>query len=164
MEDSYTQVPNDLMEILISPVPNNSERRLLILIARKTYGFHKNSDGISFSQFQNKLGMARDTVSKNLGRLRLVGLVELVRRGGSKKSPNIYQINLDDYNSKLVRLTGLVRYDKQKLVGQLGHTKESITKEKEIFFSPQKEDEIWKRTIEADQEYFERKGGLTNGK
>ena len=133
-ENTFTQLPNDFMEVLMSSAPNHSEVRVLVYLARKTYGFHKKSDGISLTQFENKLSMARETVSKSLSTLQLVGLVRLVKKGNSKKAPNIYLIDLTDYPKKLVRLAGLVRFDRKKLVQLVRHTKESITKEREKFF------------------------------
>lgn len=52
-ENGYTQIANELMERLCYPGINGSEYRVLLLVIRKTYGFHKKVDRISLTQFQS---------------------------------------------------------------------------------------------------------------
>ncbi|HUD44375.1 MAG TPA: replication protein [Patescibacteria group bacterium] len=127
--NTFTQIPNELMEILMSSATNASEKAVLVFIARKIYGFHKKTDQISLTQFENKLGLSRPTIVAVLSRLLQVKLILLVKKGRSKKACNEWQFCLDDYPSKLVKLTQLVKYDKEKLVKYTLHTKESSTKE-----------------------------------
>lgn len=129
MNHPYTKVPNELMEVLLSPALNDSERRVMLFITRKTSGWQKKEDAISLTQFQNKLGLSRQAVVNALKNLLLVKLIRLVKKGNSKKAPNIYTFDLSDYESKLVKLGGLVKHGTGKLVKHARHTKESITKE-----------------------------------
>jgi phage replication O-like protein O len=126
--ENFTKIPNDLIEILLSSALNNSQRRILIFVARKTYGFNKETDRISWSQFQNKLNISRGTLSSSFNKLKLVHLLILANKGNSKKSSNEWQINLLNYQEKLVQLTKLVQSDPKKLVLKSSDTKESITK------------------------------------
>lgn len=126
----FTAIPNDLMEVLLSEALNNTERRILLFIARKTYGFQKNSDQISLTQFENKLKISRPTLVRTLERLKLVKLVQLVRKGRSRLASNEWLIDPSDYQNKLVHLGQLVKSDPKQLVKLRQHTKESITKER----------------------------------
>lgn len=128
--ENYTKIPNDLIEILLSSALNDSQRRILIFVARKTYGFNKETDKISWSQFQSKLNISRGTLSSSLNRLKPVHLLVLVTTGKSKRSSNEWQIDVSDYQDKLVRLTKLVQSHSKKLVRKPSDTKESITKER----------------------------------
>lgn len=126
----FTQIPNELFEVLFSSDLVGSEVKILIFISRKTYGFHKDSDQISLSQFQNKLGFSRQTVVDGLRKLRLVKLIRLVSKGKSRLASNEWLIDLSDHQNKLVNLSRLVYSTTKKLVRQGRHTKESITKER----------------------------------
>lgn len=125
----HTRVPNELMEILMSEALNNNEKRILLFIARQTYGYHKKSDSISNSQFAKRLNISKKTVIATLSRLTLVGITTLVKKGNVKGACNEWLINTTNYADKLVGITNLVKYDVNKLVGITTHTKESIQKE-----------------------------------
>lgn len=51
-ENGFTAIANELLERLSYPGINGSEFRVIHLIIRKTYGFHKKVDRISLSQFE----------------------------------------------------------------------------------------------------------------
>lgn len=130
---NFTQIPNDLMDILLSSALSDNERKVLLFIARKTYGFHKETDTISLTQFQNKLGLSRQGVVNVLKRLQLVNLCRLVKKGNSKKACNEWTIDLSGYHEKLVNMSRLVKFTPKQLVNIRRPTKESITKEKKNF-------------------------------
>lgn len=127
--NDYTQIPNELMEIIYSDALNRSESRVLAYMARKIYGYHKSEDAISNSQIALKLGISKKTVIESLKRLSKVGITILVRQGTTKKKPNVWRLDYTNYVTKLVGIGSLVKYDAQKLVGITSHTKETITKE-----------------------------------
>ncbi|MBI2601404.1 replication protein [Candidatus Daviesbacteria bacterium] len=131
MNEGFIRIPNELMEVLMSEVINDSEKRILLFIARKTYGYNKKSDQISLTQFENKLNLSRQTVNVTTQRMRLVKLLRLVKKGKSRLACNEWLIDLSDYQDKLVQLGRLVKYDSDKLVKVGRHTIDSITKDKE---------------------------------
>lgn len=173
IKNNFTQIPNNLIDILMSKALNETEIKILLFIARKTYGFQKSSDQISYSQFQNKLGLSRPTITVTLKRLQLVKFVLLVKKGNSKRACNEWLIDYSNYPDKLVKLTKLVKYDKEKLVKYTLHTKESITKEKgtvENFTKPHAENVATQQNINKDfasllqKDNFELKTYMQNGK
>ena len=131
---NFTQLPNDLIEILMSRALNATEKSILLYIARKTFGFHKKQDEISLTQFQNKLHLGRKAVVASLKRLQLVSLVTLVKKGNSKKRPNSYSINIIDPQGKLVALSKLVSFQSKQLVQdqpQTGATQKKVLQKKD---------------------------------
>jgi len=96
MTPDFTKIPNDFLEILMSKEVNHSEARILLYVARKTYGLQKDSDRISLSQFQKILGLSRPTITEALLRLVKSGL--LVKKQGQKRVPNSWSIN-EKYNT-----------------------------------------------------------------
>lgn len=97
-----TQIPNIIIDFLLPEIPEG-EARCLLYIARRTYGFHKTEDRISFSQFINGIkdrsgkildsgcGLTRASVAEALKNLAAAGAI-LVR---ADSKGNFYKINLD---------------------------------------------------------------------
>lgn len=143
--NNYTQIPNELLEALTSGVFTPAAVQILLLIARKTYGYHKSHDQISLSQFSKTLNMDRRTVMREIKRLQLVSLVSLVQKGNSRRASNDWTIDLSGLMSKLGAYKPLVHLvvptplDKPStrgiLVPELGactpHTKEILQKKEE---------------------------------
>lgn len=61
-ENGYTSIANEILEHLFLAGINGSEYRILLVIIRKTYGFHKKKDKISLSQFEKNTSMNRPQV------------------------------------------------------------------------------------------------------
>lgn len=103
-----TQIPNIILDFLLPQLPE-AEGKCLLYIARRTYGFHKDEDRISLTQFENGIqgrneekldygtGLARPTIVEALKNLIKVNLV-LVEK---TKRENIYKINLNKFVGKL---------------------------------------------------------------
>ena len=104
---SFTKIPNELMDVLMSGALNSSEQRVVLFIARKTFGYHKNIDEISYSQFEKKLGICRNTAITTTTKLVQSGL--LVKKLTGRNRPNLWQIDLTNHMTKLVQLAELVQ-------------------------------------------------------
>jgi len=96
-----TQIPNFLLDFLFPRIPE-AEMKCLLYICRRTYGFHKDEDRISYSQFINGLktrdgkildkgtGLARGTVAAGLRSLVAANAISVEKNNKG----NIYRINL----------------------------------------------------------------------
>jgi len=128
----FTQMPNGLLDALMSKDINNSLSSVLMVIARKTYGFHKKSDEISLSQFQKYTKFSRPTVVSALEKLKLVKLVVQVSKGRSKYASSEWKIDYSNWEEKLVKLAELVKNTQNHVASSLVksplHTKESQNK------------------------------------
>jgi hypothetical protein len=60
-----TQIPNVLIDELM-PTLSGTEFKVLMVIARQTYGWHKDSDAISYSQLVKKSGSANGSIGTTL--------------------------------------------------------------------------------------------------
>ncbi len=84
-----TPVPNDVIDLLV-PHLTMAELKVLLVIIRATYGWvlpngkRKTRDWISQSQFKNKTGLSRQTISTTLHMLSEHNLVSINDRGGAK--------------------------------------------------------------------------------
>jgi len=59
LEGNFTQVPNDIIESLARTHLSPNESKIVFLVIRKTYGWHKLSDWIALSQIAKYTGIAR---------------------------------------------------------------------------------------------------------
>jgi len=78
---NYTQIPNiyfdEIMQIL-----NQTENIVFLVIMRKTFGWHKKRDAISYSQIMSLSGIkSRSTISAALKGLQEKGLIETLKTG-----------------------------------------------------------------------------------
>ena len=124
-EQGFTKVPNELLDMLMSNLLTSAERQVLMCVARKTYGFHKEWDAISLSQFEKNTGITRRHINNALKTL--VAKRILAKRTGNAKSSNQWQILIGEENPYLVSPETLVS---PRVVAKRIHTKEIYTKER----------------------------------
>ena len=97
-----TQVPNILIDFLFPNIPD-AEMKCLLYICRRTFGFRRSSDRISYSQFINGIktregrildlgtGLSRQSVNIALRSLGFSGAIKVNKQGKT----NLYAINLE---------------------------------------------------------------------
>ena len=84
-ENGYTAIANEIVEHLCFAGITGSEYRILLFVLRKTYGFQKKKDRISFTQFQKGTGMNRAHAIRTIN--------SLVHKGILVKDNNSYSFN-----------------------------------------------------------------------
>jgi hypothetical protein len=106
-----TQLPNIILDKVFPLIPE-AEARCLIYICRRTFGFHKGTDRISFSQFMDGIkdrrgvvldygtGLSRQAVAVALKNLAKADAIKVLK----SRSGNIYEINLLMDVDKVVNL------------------------------------------------------------
>lgn len=133
-EDGHTAINNEVLEQLVKTPLLASEYQVILFVIRKTWGWHKKEDVISFSQFMDGTGLSRGTTNKTLKNLILRKILVRVTRLGKQKIS--YSFN-KYYKTWLVHPTGLVHSNdktslkKLDLLVQGGrHTKETTKENK----------------------------------
>jgi len=89
-DPEYTQVSNDALDYVL-PVCSPACWKLLSAIIRKTKGWHKAEDELSYSQLELLTGMARATVAEAIKEALEAGYIERKRAGVSFE----YSLNKD---------------------------------------------------------------------
>jgi len=74
-ENGFTPIANEIIEELVKIDLLGAEFRVLLFIIRKTYGYQKKQDRISFTQFEKGTGISRATINKTLKNLMAKGLI-----------------------------------------------------------------------------------------
>lgn len=109
---NYTPVPDELFDLLLAHL-SGAELKVLLYIARRTFGFKKSSDDISFNQIcsgiKTKDGRVLDEgtgLSKSTAQVAIRGLLEknvimAVRRQSPERGnePTTYALNLKNHSA-----------------------------------------------------------------
>ena len=70
LEDNFTQVPNDVLDALARTDLSQNESKIVFLVIRKTFGWHKKTDWISLSQIEEGTGIAKPNVCRSIRSLK----------------------------------------------------------------------------------------------
>lgn len=111
---NYTQIPNELIGNYLKENPESkaifspgimarisgNAVKVILAVCRKTIGFHKYTDKISYSQLQELTGIkSRDTLKKAIDEAVSTGLIL-----ANKDKPNLgfeYDLNVEEYKPDL---------------------------------------------------------------
>lgn len=77
VENGHIDIANEIAEALCFINLSPRESRVLWALWRKTYGWHKKADRISYSQFEKATGLNRWDISKTLKKLEHRGLITI---------------------------------------------------------------------------------------
>src|SRR5665811_213836 len=102
---NYTQVPDELFDLLLPQLADN-ELRVLLYIVRRTFGFKRDTDTISLSQMVHGIttkegqvldtgtGLSKSTVARGLKSLRERGIILATRNASAERGdqPTTYRL------------------------------------------------------------------------
>jgi phage replication O-like protein O len=89
--DNFTRISNELLEQLAKFRICGEAMQILLVIIRKTYGFNKKKDKISFSQFSKQTNIKRSNCFRAIKKLEKMNLITVKRNANS----SIYSIQKD---------------------------------------------------------------------
>ena len=100
----HTRIENSYLDWLTSKLELTSlDLRILLFVFRKTIGWGKVIDKISFGQFQKATGCSRPAVMESLYRLEKNGCLDIERKG--KGRINSYKLVNYTYTTSKLELT-----------------------------------------------------------
>lgn len=179
LQDGHIRIANEIWEALCRMrIPPNG-RQVLDVILRKTYGFNKKADAISYSQFRKHTGIRHDRqISRAIAWLekRQIVSTDSGVRGQTAK----YKFNKDydrwkTTDSPVLRTEMSSDNTGHKVRTKVSDTKDTITKDNNIAgrpasglvicHGPKSEVSIWQEKVGRIIEYLtERFGELPEGK
>lgn len=80
-ENGYTAIANEIQDVLAKTDLEASQRRVLDVIFRKTYGYNKKSDDISISQIVDATGLSKRTAIYATQNLEAKNIITVKREG-----------------------------------------------------------------------------------
>lgn len=126
-EPNYTQVPNSFIEQMADL--SGSEVKVFVAVCRKTIGWHKTSDAISYSQLRAVTGLENTPCSEALKSLEKRNLISIDRSPG--------KTNRIDLVLDTSPLSGDVPLQKVETTSpESGETKETLQKKEEPVSTP----------------------------
>lgn len=87
LEDGYTRIVNPVLEQMMSFPLTSMEQRMVLAIARKTYGYNKGKDRIAASQLAELMSSPEQRITRQKASTVLAGLIRkqvVIREGGSQ--------------------------------------------------------------------------------
>ena len=137
--EGYTKIPNNILEALTGIRISGEEGQCLWLILRKTYGWHKQEDWISNSQFVKVTGINKQNVNRAIQKLAKKNMVikkdynnrpvyslqQDVQKWEASSKKITKSVIQNDYASNQKRLEAVIQNEPHKSI----ITKETITKE-----------------------------------
>lgn len=162
---NYTQIPNAIFDLMADKDAGLTEKELKILlaIARKTFGWHKKRDKISLSQLEQMTSMSRVSVVAGIKAAIDRGIVRQTPDATDKRGGVFYELVVDELNQSTQATS-----TNSELVQNLNqfkiHTKTSTNSELELVqnLNPQKKEKEKKERgretqahTPAVQAYFE---------
>jgi phage replication O-like protein O len=160
IENGHIDIANELAEALAMINISSYESRVLWIILRKTYGWHKKSDWISLSQFVELTGLTKPHIIRAIKKLVSKNIITQIGNDKGKE----YSINKHYKNWKSLPKEAIVTQignhrclNRQSSLPKEVPTKETITKEtiqKKILFAEQKFQNITEEKIQKWSEAY----------
>jgi len=119
---NYTQIPNIILDNIDKF--SNTEFKILLLICRKTFGWHKEKDKISYSQLI-KTGLGKNTIPRAINSLKDNGYII---QTGSPHSGYSYELSIIGLTPLRVQDIPTMGTKKPEIIPTMGTTKESLNK------------------------------------
>lgn len=83
-KETFTAFPNDFLEALCMIRIPGEAMKMLLVIARKTFGFGKEADSISTKRFMELTGLSKPAVHKARSKLRDMGIITVTQKVNSQ--------------------------------------------------------------------------------
>lgn len=107
IENGYTKIANEILEALAKQPLNGTQRRILDVVFRYTYGFSRKEHELSLSYISKASNMNKQQVKRELDDLILKSIIHVVSEASFKSSRVIeFNKNYDTWivDSKLIRV------------------------------------------------------------
>lgn len=90
-KESYTKIPNDILEAIYAQKLNGSQYAIMLLLWRKIFGFHHCEEKISAGYISKGTGLNIKTVKKELSALATMNIIQIISNG--QRSMNTIKLN-----------------------------------------------------------------------
>lgn len=104
-EPNYTQTPNQLFDLYMRDM-GEAELRVTLAVIRKTMGYHKDRDAISYSQIMEMTGLSRTSTQAGIAAAIEHGFIRVAGHG--KRGVHVYELVVKPDQSTSTTSTGSV--------------------------------------------------------
>ena len=134
LENGYTPIANELMEVFVRTELGGQEFRLMLFIIRKTYGFRKKEDYISLSQMAKALKTSVVRCSQIINSLQQKNIITLKENCKGKTKKYMFNKNYEQWRPlrktvSLKKNEETLKEKRKRPLRKTVSTKETLTKE-----------------------------------
>ncbi len=90
MEQGFTPIANEILEAVAGASLNGTQLRILLLLWRNSYGFHKKECALPLSYLVRKLGGNKSTIAKEVRKLSALGVLLARQEKSDGHTPKKY--------------------------------------------------------------------------
>lgn len=90
MENGFTPIANEILEAAAGASLNGTQLRILLLLWRNSYGFHKKECPLPLSYLAKKLRGNKSTIARQIRRLEALGVVSSRQETCDGHTPKLY--------------------------------------------------------------------------
>lgn len=80
LENGYTKIADSILEKVASTKLNGTQMRILLIVWRSTYGWHKKEYDLSLSYLSKATGIHKQQIKKELDKMIQMGIITVVRK------------------------------------------------------------------------------------
>jgi len=128
LQINSTQIPNYLIDEVM-PLVSPTEFKILMIIARQTYGWHKEADRISYTLLISKTGSSNGAIATSLRTLREKGFIQVTNEDGKEIKTKDEARGQDLYYRVNVTYPKIGDDLSRNRTPKIGDTKETNTKD-----------------------------------
>lgn len=131
-KNGYVRIANEILEALTKTNLSGCELRLILHVIRRTYGYNRKEDWISYTQFEKTLKLCRMTVFRTIETLvakKLLVVTKLPQKTIYGLNKHYSEWTGNAHATSSVDVTRLVAPVLQKVVAPTLPTKDKLTKD-----------------------------------
>jgi len=151
-ENGYTAIANEILEALINNQFTSQELRVILLIIRKTYGYHKKMDFVSLSQIADAIKSSKTRCSQVVRKLELMKILTVNENINGIGKSYIFNKDFEKWKGVNENIKGISKYKRgvnENIKGgvneNINHKRKNINiqlKKKEYILSGKPDDVI----------------------
>lgn len=93
LENGFTPISNEILEAVSGASLNGTQLRILLLLWRNSYGFHRKECSLPLSYLEKMLKGSKSTIARQIRRLAEAGVINETTKKGDGHTPKIYSFN-----------------------------------------------------------------------
>lgn len=109
-ENGYTAIANEILEALINNQFSGQELRVILLIIRKTYGYHKKMDFVSLSQIAEAIKSSKIRCSQVVRKLELMKILTVNENINGIGKSYIFNKDFEKWKGVNENINGISKY------------------------------------------------------
>ena len=114
VENGHTDIANEIVEALAGIRISGEEWQILLVILRKTYGWHKKSDCISLSQFQILTKVKKPNIIRAINKLVEKNII--IKKDNGNVSNYTFNKDFTNWKPLSKKITHIIKKDNSKVI------------------------------------------------